>query len=560
VPATIDAGRRRGNRQQHTGQHVLSQAFERVLKAYTVSSRLGEFEGTIDLDRADLTWEDVERVEDAANAVVFDDRPVQSLIVQPAEISGYALRKPPKVDGPVRLIVVPEWDVSPCGGTHCTRTGEIGPIKVRRWEKWKGGVRVEFVCGVRALADYQDRTRALVDAALRHHTSDREVIDVLERGAQEKLALARQVKAAGRAARRRRGAVLGACGAEGPALGAVPRGRARSGGAQGARHRGDRARRAARHRGRGTPRARARHRAPARGAGPGPARACRAPARDRAGQGRRRARPLHAGRPRHGIPAQSLRRGPLPPERVNPLSRDRPAERPGRAARARPPRVRGHLRRRCRRRRARFAAAGARWLHVVDLNRAFGDSTSNLPHVRRVIEEASRQGHARAGRRRLRAAQDLEDVFTCGAARVVLGTVAAVDPRLMRELIENYGGRLAVAIDAKGGEVFVRGWTEGTGRGPTNLPLNLPRWTSEESCIPMWGATARSAGRTSEGATRLSRATGLPVIASGGVGNIGHVKAAAAAGVDGLVVGRALYEGHVDLEAAIAAAGEQEGT
>ena len=197
VPATIDAGRRRGNRQQHTGQHVLSQAFERVLKAYTVSSRLGEFEGTIDLDRADLTWEDVERVEDAANAVVFDDRPVQSLIVQPAEISGYALRKPPKVDGPVRLIVVPDWDVSPCGGTHCTRTGEIGPIKVRRWEKWKGGVRVEFVCGVRALADYQDRTRALVDAALRHHTSDREVIDVLERGAQEKIALARQVKRLG---------------------------------------------------------------------------------------------------------------------------------------------------------------------------------------------------------------------------------------------------------------------------------------------------------------------------------------------------------------------------
>ena len=187
VPATIDAGRRRGNRQQHTGQHVLSQAFERVLKAYTVSSRLGEFEGTIDLDRADLTWEDVERVEDAANAVVFDDRPVQSVIVQPSEISGYALRKPPKVDGPVRLIVVPDWDVSPCGGTHCTRTGEIGPIKVRRWEKWKGCVRVEFVCGV----------RALVDAALRHHTSDRDVLDVLERGAQEKIALARQVRRLG---------------------------------------------------------------------------------------------------------------------------------------------------------------------------------------------------------------------------------------------------------------------------------------------------------------------------------------------------------------------------
>ena len=197
VPATIDAGRRRGNRQQHTGQHVLSQAFERVLRAFTVSSRLGEFEGTIDLDRADLTWDEVERVEEAANAVVFDDRPVASVIVQPAELGNYPLRKPPKVDGPVRLIVVPEWDVSPCGGTHVTRTGEIGPIKVRRWEKWKGGVRVEFVCGARALADYQDRVRALVDAALRHHTSDRDVLGVLERAALDRVALARQLKRMG---------------------------------------------------------------------------------------------------------------------------------------------------------------------------------------------------------------------------------------------------------------------------------------------------------------------------------------------------------------------------
>jgi alanyl-tRNA synthetase len=197
VVATIDAGRRQANRQQHTGQHVLSQAFERVLGAFTVSSRLGEFEGTIDLDRADLTWDDVERVEEAANAVVFDDRPVQSLIVQPSELGDYPLRKPPKVDGPVRLIVVPGWDVSPCGGTHVTRTGEIGPIKVRRWEKWKGGVRVEFVCGLRALADYQDRTRALVDAALRQHTSDRDVIDVLERAAAERAQVLKQVRRLG---------------------------------------------------------------------------------------------------------------------------------------------------------------------------------------------------------------------------------------------------------------------------------------------------------------------------------------------------------------------------
>jgi alanyl-tRNA synthetase len=197
VPATIDAGRRQGNRQQHTGQHILSQAFERLLGAETLSSRLGEFEGTIDLDCPALTWDDVARVEDAANAIVFEDRPVSSIVVQPADLDAYPLRKPPKVDGAVRLIVVPDWDASPCGGTHCTRTGEIGPIKVRRWEKWKGGIRVEFVCGVRALADHQDRVRAMVEAALRRNTSDRDVLEVLERAADEKVALARQVRRLG---------------------------------------------------------------------------------------------------------------------------------------------------------------------------------------------------------------------------------------------------------------------------------------------------------------------------------------------------------------------------
>jgi alanyl-tRNA synthetase len=93
--------------------------------------------------------------------------------------------------------VVPDWDASPCGGTHCTRTGEIGSIKVRRWEKWKGGVRVEFVCGARALADHQDRVRGLVEAAQRRNTSDRDVLDVLERAAEERLALLKQVKRLG---------------------------------------------------------------------------------------------------------------------------------------------------------------------------------------------------------------------------------------------------------------------------------------------------------------------------------------------------------------------------
>src|SRR5206468_4241009 len=129
--------------------HLLSQAFERVLGAVTVSSHIGEFEGTIDLDRPGLTWEEVHRVEDQANRVVFEDRPVTSHLVPPEELDRWPMRKPPQVDGPVRVVVIEDWDTSACGGTHCTRTGEIGPVKVRRWEKLRGGTRVEFLCGVR---------------------------------------------------------------------------------------------------------------------------------------------------------------------------------------------------------------------------------------------------------------------------------------------------------------------------------------------------------------------------------------------------------------------------
>jgi phosphoribosylformimino-5-aminoimidazole carboxamide ribotide isomerase len=208
----------------------------------------------------------------------------------------------------------------------------------------------------------------------------------------------------------------------------------------------------------------------------------------------------------------------------------------------------------------RFAAAGARWIHVVDLNRAFGDPTSNLVHVRRVIEEASRQGMRAQVGGGLREASDLEDVFVCGAARVVVGTVAAVDPTLLETLLETYGGRLAVAIDARDGEVVVRGWTEGTGRRVDDVAGDLARLGVRRIVYTDAGRDGTFTGPDVAGASRLAQATGLPVIASGGVGGLEHVSAAVAAGIDGLIVGRALYEGRVDLVQAIAAAGEQEVT
>jgi len=208
----------------------------------------------------------------------------------------------------------------------------------------------------------------------------------------------------------------------------------------------------------------------------------------------------------------------------------------------------------------RFAQAGARWIHVVDLNRAYGDGASNLDHVRRVIEEASRQGMRVQVGGGLRAAADLEAVFVCGAARVVVGTIAAVDPELLTTLLEEYGGRLAVAVDARDGEVVVKGWTQATGRRVDDVAGELARKGVRRLVYTDVGRAGLFGGPDIEGAGRIAQATALPVIASGGVGSLDDVRAAAAARLDGLIVGKALWDGRVDLAEAVAAAGAQEAT
>jgi alanyl-tRNA synthetase len=195
VAAEIDADRRASNRRQHTGQHVLSQAFLCGLGANTVSSHLGDAAGTLDFDRPSLTWEEIERVEAEANRVVWEDRPVISRLVAAADLGRYALRRPPKVEGTVRLLEIEGWDVSACGGTHCARTGEIGAIKILGWEKMRGNVRIEFVCGDRAWRDHAWRVRQMVEAGRRRNTGDREVIEVLERALAERDDLRKQLRA-----------------------------------------------------------------------------------------------------------------------------------------------------------------------------------------------------------------------------------------------------------------------------------------------------------------------------------------------------------------------------
>jgi alanyl-tRNA synthetase len=154
--------------QQHTGQHVLSAAYDRLYGVRTESFHLGAASATIDLGR-EVSPEEIRGAEDVANAVVWDDRPVRVKFAAAEEARALPLRKESLRGGALRLIEVDDFDLSACGGTHVTRTGAIGIIAVASWERFRGGTRVEFLCGGRALGRFRQWREALGEA--RRHLS-----------------------------------------------------------------------------------------------------------------------------------------------------------------------------------------------------------------------------------------------------------------------------------------------------------------------------------------------------------------------------------------------------
>jgi alanyl-tRNA synthetase len=161
---SIDLARRRDHMAQHTAQHALSRALVDVARAETVSSRLGATSCTIDVVGA-LDERLLARAEDLVNAIVTDDVVVRQLFPTAEELPKLPLRRPPKVDRGVRVIDIEGFDMSPCGGTHCTRTGQIGAVRVVGLERYKGGWRVTFHAGRRALEDTRRKEAVLGELA-----------------------------------------------------------------------------------------------------------------------------------------------------------------------------------------------------------------------------------------------------------------------------------------------------------------------------------------------------------------------------------------------------------
>lgn len=201
----------------------------------------------------------------------------------------------------------------------------------------------------------------------------------------------------------------------------------------------------------------------------------------------------------------------------------------------------------------RWAAGGAEWIHLVDLDGARAGRPVQLEIVRAVCAAAGVPVQVGGG---IRSAADAEAALAAGAARVVVGTMAVREPETCAALCGAHPGRIAVGLDARDGRVRVAGWLEG---GDADVVAVAPTVAAMGAACIVYtdiGRDGTERGPDLEGTQAVARAAGIPVIASGGVGSVEHVRAVgrlAADGVAGVIVGRALYTGAVALGDALAA-------
>lgn len=195
ILAMIDADRRLDHTQQHSGQHVLSAAFEHLFDMPTVSFHMGDESCTIDLDTKGISPEQLKAAEHEANRVVFENLPVSIKFASADDARSMGVRKiPAHVEGELRLIYMQGYDLNACGGTHVRATGEIGPILLRKVEKVRQGFRVEFVCGFRALTAARHDFELLTEAAGRFGTQISEVPELIGKAQEELKANAKERK------------------------------------------------------------------------------------------------------------------------------------------------------------------------------------------------------------------------------------------------------------------------------------------------------------------------------------------------------------------------------
>jgi alanyl-tRNA synthetase len=184
VTGELDWARRRQHMAQHTAQHLLSGTLLDRAQAPTASARLGESALTIDVARDRIPDAELAAAEDLANDIIDDDLAIRAWFPAPDELASLKLRRDPKVDANIRVVAIGDFDLSPCGGTHCARTSQLGSIRITATERYKGMTRVTFTAARRARAELFTRDQLLRQLATQFSCGPAEVpaaIDKLRR-------------------------------------------------------------------------------------------------------------------------------------------------------------------------------------------------------------------------------------------------------------------------------------------------------------------------------------------------------------------------------------------
>lgn len=181
VMLSIDWNNRFDYMQQHSGQHLLSAVFYKLFNGETIGFYIGKEYVYIDINIPQITEEEIEKVEELANKIIFSNFLIKSYLIEKEEVNKLPVRKEPVVNSNIRIVEIDGIDFSPCCGTHLRNTGEIGMIKIRKVESYKGNIRVEFVCGYRALKDYIWKSRSIKEISNLLSSKDKDVYNRVEK-------------------------------------------------------------------------------------------------------------------------------------------------------------------------------------------------------------------------------------------------------------------------------------------------------------------------------------------------------------------------------------------
>lgn len=175
VLLSIDWNNRFDYMQQHSGQHLLSSVFYKLFNGETIGFYIGKEYVYIDIDIPSINEEDIRKIEEFTNKIIFSNFLIKSYIVEKEDMDKLPVRKDPIVNSNIRIVEIDGIDFSPCCGTHLRSTGEIGIIKIRKVESYKGNIRVEFVCGNRALKDYTWKNKSIKNISKLLSSKDKDV-------------------------------------------------------------------------------------------------------------------------------------------------------------------------------------------------------------------------------------------------------------------------------------------------------------------------------------------------------------------------------------------------